>query len=196
MKNTQRGFAIGIVIAIIAILALGGGAVYVARKAEKKVSVETVATTTAEASVNADVGPDMGSTTSLTSLLGLGKSMMCTFVDTASMSEGKVFIANGKVRGDFTSNVSGSGSVKSYMITDGSNIYVWSDSMKQGFKMKATAQAETSGNTGAPDMNKQLNYDCDAWNTDAAVFTPPASITFIDAASIGAGANVNVKIPN
>ncbi len=45
-KNTQGGFAVGIVIAIIAILALGGGAAYVATKSDVDVDADLNGTTT------------------------------------------------------------------------------------------------------------------------------------------------------
>lgn len=198
MKNTQRGFAIGIVVAVIAILALGGGAVYVASHAKKTVQVEndtTQATTTAEVSANAVAGGMM----SIKGLLGLGKSLTCTFSDATSTAKttGTVYIASGKVRGNFTSNVTNVGEVKSYMISDGQEVYIWSDMMKQGFKMKVAASQQTKPNPDAvaPDINKELNYSCNPWTADASVFVPPASVTFMDMASVGAGAGANIKVP-
>lgn len=199
MKHTQRGFAIGIVVAIIAILALGGGAVYVASKAQKTAQVESNATSTVEANLTADV--NVNQNMSIKGLLGLGKTLKCTFSDATSTAatEGTVYIANGKFRGDFSSKASGGAAVKSYMISDGQDAYVWSDAMKQGFKMKMTADAKTSTNTNtqAPDINKEMKYNCMPWTVNEAVFSAPANVTFIDAASIGAGvsAGASGKIP-
>src|SRR3989338_6885057 len=86
-RNLQGGFAPLLIIAIIAILAIGGG-VYVVKKnrdakinAELEGNVETKENTNADlnANENANLGINAKAKGSFRSLLGLGKNTQCTF---------------------------------------------------------------------------------------------------------------------
>jgi hypothetical protein len=187
-----RGFAIlGVIIAILIIAALGGGAYYAAQRAEMR------ATTTAVA--NAD--------TTLRALLARGEDITCTFSHSyeGGASQGVVFVADGKMRGDFTSTVEGQGAVASHMINDGEYAYVWSDAAaSQGMKMKVDAMANANANANAQgqaalDYDQALSYDCDDWNEDDEKFELPSGVAFTDftsminaAASSSAAANANL----
>jgi hypothetical protein len=190
--NKNSGFALWIIITVVAVVLVGGGtAAYVATRAKTNVAVESSnnATTTADVSANVDAKK------SLKSLLALGQSQFCTFKQTVdnSTSEGTFYVANGKVRGDVVTKTSASADMNSHMIVDGDYMYVWTDSMKQGFKMKITGEAQTQSNTQAntPDINQELDYDCKNWTVDSSKFTLPSAsvVTFTE---FKAGVNANV----
>ncbi len=190
MKNLQGGFAPLLIIAIVAILAVGGGAYVVTkqkevRKAELKTSVEVDA--------NAEVKTDANAKGSLRSLLALGKNTMCTFTSVVenSTSSGTVYIAsNGDMSGDFTSQTKASGTITSHMIMKGGTSYVWSGA--QGAKMNVSAtEATTASNANqSVDLDAQVDYDCKNWTRDDSKFVVPTNVNFIDIEAMmkGAGA--------
>ncbi len=122
-------------------------------------------------------------------LIARGGDYKCTFdqVVENSRSTGTVYISNGKMRGDFKSDVSAAGtnmSVESHMISDGEYMYTWSSMMPTGMKLKIdqtiTTSSETFGQQGSFDANMQLSYDCDPWSPDSSQFTLPSAITFTE----------------
>lgn len=120
---------------------------------------------------------------SMKDLVARGESLKCEFSQSVegTESEGVIYVADGKVRGDFTSTVAAAGGQKfnSYMIADGSYTYVWSSMMQEGFKFPIQSSSSSQGQAqGGVDYNQALDYRCESWNKDTSVFTPPASITF------------------
>lgn len=192
-KNLQGGFAPLLIIAIVAVLAVGGGAYVVTknkevRKAELKTNVEVDA--------NAEVKTDANAKGSLRSLLTIGKDTMCTFtsVHEGVTSSGVVYIAsNGDMRGDFKSDTSVAGTINSNMIMKGGTSYVWSGA--QGAKMNVSATQETQTTTSSNanqsvDLDVQVDYDCKNWTRDDSKFVVPTNVNFIDLEAMmkGAGA--------
>ena len=192
-KNLQAGFIPFLVIAIIAIIAIGGG-VYIAKKnKEAKVDVngnlETQANSNADANanVNANLGINSNGNTkgSLRALLGLGKDTMCTFTTTSEgvNSSGTVYIsAAGAMRGDFTSQTTAGTKTSGMIVKDGTS-YSWSGT--QGLKMaiKPTGRAEANANANTQskvDLDSQLDYKCNDWTADQSKFTLPTGINFVD----------------
>lgn len=125
---------------------------------------------------------------SLKDLLSSGISQKCTFSDTSSenVQEGVTYVSKGKMRGDFTTTVSGK-VTKSHMIVADNTSYIWTDDDKNGFKSTFNQEntpevdnAEDKNTTTGVDVNKQADYKCSAWVTDESVFTPPADIKFTD----------------
>jgi len=123
-------------------------------------------------------------TGSFAELASRGGSWKCT-IDSptgASASVVSVYVSDGKVRGDFTSDVEGYGSVESHMLTDGKDIYTWSSIMPQGIKTKMVTSApgdeatRTSGQEISP--SQSYSYDCQPWSKDESVFTLPTTVTF------------------
>ena len=120
-------------------------------------------------------------------LMARGGDHKCTFDQTVenSHSTGTVYISNGKMRGDFKSDVSAAGtnmSVESHMISDGEFMYTWSSMMPTGFKMKidqASSPSDEAGQ-GTFDANMKLSYDCAPWSPGSSQFTLPSSITFTE----------------
>jgi hypothetical protein len=187
-KNLQAGFAPLLVIAIVAVLAIGGGAYVVsknkqAKNAELEDNLETQANANADANANANANLGINAKGSLRSLLGLGKNTMCTFSSTMGdiTSSGTVYVsADGGMRGDFTSETK-AGTQTSSMIVKGDTSYVWSGS--QGMKMNvegsagAGASAETKSNV---DLDSQVDYECKNWSVDQSKFNVPSSVKFMD----------------
>ena len=191
-KNLQGGFAPLLILAIVAILAIGGGAYVVtknkqAKNAELEGNADTQANVNADinANVNANLGINAKAKGSFRSLLALGKNTMCSFtsVNEGVTSSGTVYIAaSGSMRGDFTSQMS-SGTQTSSMILKDDYSYVWSGS--QGAKMNVASSASGSASAGAQaeqsvDLDSQVDYDCQAWSVDQSKFSLPSGVNFLD----------------
>ncbi|MDP2704879.1 MAG: hypothetical protein U1D31_01910 [Patescibacteria group bacterium] len=125
---------------------------------------------------------------SMKDLIAANISQKCTVDESndVSQSSGVVYVANGKLRGDFQSMASGM-TVQSHMIADGEYSYVWTSATNQGFKMPVSAQesaavSDTSGTQGqqSVDYNQQLGYACEPWTADANTFSLPSGVTFTD----------------
>lgn len=120
----------------------------------------------------------------LAELLALGTSQTCTF--TQADGEGTVYVANGKMRGDFTSLTDGKTMV-SHMISDGATAYTWVDGMPTGFKIAMNAAQAAGQQPGTVDVNQKFAYTCSPWNADTNAFTPPAGMQFNDLAALTGG---------
>lgn len=121
---------------------------------------------------------------SIKSLLSQGGSKQCTFSNSedTTVTNGDVFIVDGKLRGDFVTN-SNNIDTTSHVIYDGTTMYMWSDNSGEGFKVKAdpsvleTPQAEQS-ETRSVDINKDFNFSCKTWNADQSFFVAPNDVNF------------------
>jgi len=118
---------------------------------------------------------------SIKSLLGEGKNVACTITYPDAKGSGKVYVADAKMRGDF-SFPSGGGEMKTSMIQDGEYMYSWSGA--QGTKMNisqvATAFPTTDTPTTQTDLDVAVDMDCDNWSVDATMFVVPADVRFTD----------------
>lgn len=129
----------------------------------------------------------------LTKLLGTGKSSECTFTtntESVNMS-GKIYVTTGKMRGNFESTLAAGQKVTSNMIQDGDWVYSWTSESQQGIKMKINTMMESSksseSNTNTNnnayknfDPNLEMNYDCKSWIVNNSMFTPPSNVTFME----------------
>lgn len=189
-RNLQGGFAPLLVIAIIAVLAIGGGT-YVAtknkevKKAQLEDNVDTQANVNADANANINANLGINANTdakgSLRSMLAVGRSQKCTYTNTAggATSSGTFYIsADGSMRGDFTVQTS-AGSQTSSMIVKNGTSYVWSGT--QGSKMSATTNGTDTFNINTGfDLDSQFGYNCENWSKDESKFTVPSSVKFVD----------------
>ncbi len=136
---------------------------------------------------------------SMKELIAMNISQKCDFSEPQSKTAGTIYIADGKVRGDFTSETE-AGTMSGHMIADGTTVNTWMDGMNQGFK----ASFEMSGTTGGGDTqqgldpSKKTDYKCEKWSKDESKFLLPSGITFTDMsammqggakAGVGAGPN-------
>ncbi len=205
IKNLQRGFAPLLIIAILAVLAIGGGA-YVMTKNKKAPAVDNTNTqANAKADQNANENANLGVNAnenakkgSLRSFLGLGQNMKCTYSSTTKdgvSASGTFYIgANGDMRGDFETKVGAQAPIVNNMIVKGGISYVWSGT--QGAKMSVPA-ADTKATVpeaskGMEQLDAQMDYNCTPWVLDASKFTPPAGVNFMDLDALLKG---GIKIP-
>src|SRR5262245_57043103 len=108
MNNTHK-----LIIAVVVILLIVLGLYLYSRNAEAP----------ADGDAPGNGGESTGDTRSLRQLVALGTPQKCTFSSDydGGRSEGTVYIANGMMRGDYTSKVDSSGTdISSHMILDGS----------------------------------------------------------------------------
>lgn len=176
---------VSIVVGVIVVVA----AAFLIMKGKSTTNNEVASTSTpaankSQASVEAN---------SLKGLLASGSSRKCTFDDTEQgvASQGTVYVSNGKFRGDFSATVSGK-AMMSHMFADGQTSYVWTDGMNAGYKMKFDAGDRAKANANAEsrsvDPNKNLNFHCDSWSGDSAMFNLPSGVQFSDMSSMMGGA--------
>lgn len=180
-NNLQKGFVPFIVIAVVAVLAVGGGVYYATQGGDSGTEAEVENNVEVENQNN--TGTEGEGRATLRSLLAIGRDTKCTFTSSEGEyeSSGTVFItANGEMRGDFNSSTP-SGNVASHMLVkaDG-NAYVWSGN--QGSKMDFSAMNTSSNAQGQSEVgiDTQVNYDCDGWTRDDSRFVVPTNINFID----------------
>ncbi len=169
-----------IAIVVILLLLLGGG-VFVMSKRNK--SKTTSAPTTISVSPTSAVQEtSQENQKSLRDLLTAGVPQKCTFSDVSSEvnMQGTSYIANGKVRGDFSTTADGK-TTNGHTIFDGKVSYVWMDGTSTGFKMEINPTEGSTSNSSTQqglDLNKTLDYNCDVWVPDQTLFTPPTNVTF------------------
>lgn len=137
---------------------------------------------------------EIGSGSSLKDLLTKTTPTKCTVSSSndESSSDGIVYVADGKLRSDFTSTMKkGSLAGKAmvaHMIVDADMSYMWGDGeMKMGIKMDRQSTLEVNPNAAntpqakaAMDMNEKSDYHCEGWTSDGTLFVPPTNIQFQD----------------
>lgn len=171
MNTTQ---IIGIVIAAVVVL---GGGYYV---------MTSPASTTGEeqGKLSADNAAFSGS---FFDLAARGGNYKCDISSTGTdnSTTGTSYIDGGNLRGDFVTVIGGK-STETHMLKVGDDIYMWSDAMPQGIKMKAAAAATQGTN---PTLDSQVSgmsgtqsygWNCSAVGSDASRFEVPTDITFTD----------------
>lgn len=145
----------------------------------------TVASSQSSANTASNVSQNNSGPASLKDLLALGTTQKCTFSD--SGSSGTFYVGGGKARGDFSATEAGK-VLASHMIMDGQTSYIWMDGQAQGFKMSAQASSSTTnpavGQSSAPDVNKKMDYKCEAAVSDSSMFKLPSGVTFVDIAAM------------
>lgn len=139
---------------------------------------------------------DMASTTpqaqeqSLRELAMTETPQKCTFTS-AQNAQGTVYVANGKVRADFSAEVNGNAMMGHSVVMDNMS-YVWMDGMSQGYKNSFEVQSTSSVETQSQGLNpdERVSYSCEPWSVDESLFVIPTSIEFmtIGAAGVQSGA--------
>lgn len=121
-------------------------------------------------------------------LLGMSAAVQCTAGTKTNGVEsvGTVYVANGNMRGDFSSTVNGR-TVDSHMIATADTVYTWSSGMPQGVKMPKPTSTGATGSSQGFDPNAEVNYSCRSWTADASKFNPPSDIKFMDISAMMGG---------
>lgn len=96
--------------------------------------------------------------------------------------EGKVWINNEKIRGDFDISVSGMNLTSSMIARDGF-VYTWTSMSPIGYKakeVKGDKEDSAGGESGTYSWNSEQigDYDCVSWSVDDSKFVLPSSVNF------------------
>lgn len=127
------------------------------------------------------------SETSLRSILSMSTPQQCTYTDASA--SGTTFIANNRIRADFTT--SGTAAETAHMILKDEKLYIWVDGETQGFVMDAKEADTQSSITEQLDLDAEMDYDCDNWRVDASKFQQPTNVTFTNMSSLMGNTNAN-----
>ncbi len=164
--------------AVVVLLILVGAGYMVMSKSSKGSATESaVSTDTAQEQSGVSATKE-----SIKSLFSAGKSVTCTVTYPDNGGGGTMYIADKKMRGDFSTKDSGGKQIESHMILDGDTSYSWMGT--QGVKMKIDASVAASPATGttqqAADLDKQQDMNCSSWSVDNSKFAIPADVKFMD----------------
>lgn len=97
-------------------------------------------------------------------------------------NSGTVYIAEGNIRGEYTTIAEGRTIDTSFMLKDGYS-YTWSSTLANiGFKTKINTQASGAGaeSSGTYSWNASQigDYNCQPWTADEKTFETPAGMSF------------------
>lgn len=188
MNKTLISIIIGVaVIAGIVIIATRPKGVD-APVVQEDMATTTSATTTTPGTATAPMGKKMA----FSSFIKQGGAYQCTvnqYIDSGytSSTKGTVYIADQKIRGEYSVQVQGMTITGSVIVRDGF-AYTWSSMTPTGYKAKVTdspaggAGVATNGTatTGSFSWNTDMigDYDCQPWKADESRFQLPTTITF------------------
>lgn len=115
--------------------------------------------------------------TSLTELLARPDARTCSIETVAggALTEGMIYVAGGKMRGDFTTT-SGNQTTKSHLLVDGNMSYLWTDSSNQGFYIPF--ETMTGEGTSGIDASAKMEYACKPWAVEENKFVLPTTVSF------------------
>lgn len=138
-----------------------------------------------------DTQPVTGTDT-LATLLELGRNIECTFSfkDNDVYSEGTGFFSDGRVRIDALSLANVSENHVSSIIIAPETMYIWGTSDIGSFALKLPTPTSTVAHNDTSDYlspNEAVSYSCVPWTVDNSVFTPPASVEFLDMSQFMSG---------
>jgi hypothetical protein len=134
---------------------------------------------------------------SLKDLLTAGQSVKCEFNNTEAKSAGTVYIADKKVRGDFSTMIDNK-AMTSHMITDNDTSYIWTEGQTSGFKMtlskedKAELNDQAKQNQGI-DPDEKMDYQCSPWSASNDSFKLPSDVEFKDFSALIPAVNTNAE---
>lgn len=130
-------------------------------------------------------------------LFGSGKSQSCNYSyesDDGQVLSGTVYVDSDKMRSDYEM-LQADETIKGSMIQNDGYMYIWASNMPEGIKIKYDIEAaledaknnndvNPTQNPAPIDPNMEMDFDCDNWNPDDSVFTPPSSVTFRDVSAM------------
>jgi len=180
MQNKQA--IIGIVAAIV--ILLGAGSVYLLNK--NKTVIQPAATSTATQQTTSS---NNASQSSLKDLFTMGSNKKCTFDTKTATSEttGTFYVSGTNARGDLATTTNGKTS-STNLVRNNDTFYIWGDSLPSGVKMTMSVDEMASkmngGQYSSINPNEKVDFKCDNWTVDSSLFTPPASIKFMDMGNV------------
>lgn len=167
-----------LVIGIAVVLLLGLGGFVLLNKGNNQTSpVVESASPTAPASQKQ----------SLRSLLSFSGSQKCQYQDPESKSVGVIYLSDGKMRTDQTISTE-EATISSHTLVDGQYMYIWTDGSTTGYKssLTTTVTPPPSGQDSSQNINldQQVEFNCQPWTKDSALFSLPSNINFTDISSL------------
>jgi hypothetical protein len=161
---------------LIVLILIGVGASFVVKRAPQTTTKQPPTVTKAPT-----VTPKETMQGTLRSLISSKKPQICTYsndLGSASVS-GTVYLADGKVKADFTS-VSEENKISGHMIINDGYAYIWTGTTSKGIKIVFDPNQPTGTplNSQVPDLNQSFAYACKEWKTDASLFAPPLNVDF------------------
>lgn len=175
-------FSTKILLLIIAGIVVAGGGVYLATKDN---ATSDSMMHESDKQMN-DEMQDLGGEGTFRSLLALGQNLHCSFsyADEGNTTDGEVFIAGERMRGDFTVT-SSEGVMNMHTIRTGTTAYVWGETPYGMMANKFDLHADNEGDSGQEsnegvDLDQKVTYDCQRWSPDTSKFTPPSDVQFQD----------------
>jgi hypothetical protein len=151
-------------------------------------STGTHATTTTQATPGTSGTNKPVSTNTFKSIFTQSGNNECTFeqVGTASRSSNVVYIADGKMRGEFRTTAASGAVNANLMIYDGGYLYVWQEGKTIGTKTllksledlpQAIPQDLDSGAIFGSSVDS-VSWDCHSWNKDPKMLVVPTYVKF------------------
>lgn len=190
-ENSDRGSKMIIWVVLVLLILILGGWYFMKGKSEGLTSQTSSESKTEVSNVGGVQAVDSSSGSgSLAELWKRGGNHMCTITmaDALFKSSGTVYVSGNKVRADFNMTMAEMGNkpVTSSMIQKDGEVYTWTNSYPQGFKMKVPAGTNPTNmtgpnNAGGIDPSANVKYDCKSWTPDESKFTPPSDIKFMEA---------------
>lgn len=119
----------------------------------------------------------------LRALLASNTSQECTFSDAETDTEGTLYVADGNMRGDFTTQQDGS-TVSAHTIVVDETVYTWIEGQEQGFQISLEQATEGEATAGSQvDFDRPVNYECNATAVSDSRFDLPDNVTFTSVGS-------------
>ena len=168
-----------IIAAIVVVLLLAFGGVYLMKSSKAPVATTQTAKTQIakpQQTTNSLKGTIMG-------LLSGGKTVNCQVTYPDSKGTGSVYVSDKKFAGDFTMKGTDGKEITAHMISDGTYMYIWSSGLSMGIKMNladAKNAAQKAGASQSVDINQEVGLNCSPWTADSSKFTIPSDIQFRD----------------
>ncbi|KKR78314.1 MAG: hypothetical protein UU23_C0001G0078 [Candidatus Curtissbacteria bacterium GW2011_GWA1_40_9] len=171
---------IAALVIVVLVIAAAGAYLYKGRSQGAAKSVDRVQEAVETVSVNKG---------SIRGLIDKDENVTCSVKYLDNEMSGTVYIAGGKVRGDFTTAEIGE-MPENHMIQNGEYTYIWTN-LNQGIKMKISEEAtqvspSPQSTASKPlDLDEQIEMDCDKWSVDESMFVPPSDVSFSDLSDAG-----------
>jgi hypothetical protein len=174
---------IGIVVSIIVI---GVGFFFFSHESKAPIAETNTAGELGTTTAATDTSTSVAAPQSLHDLVAQNKPLTCTFSTTSPQGtvSGTMYIANGKVAGDFITPGPNSATIQAHMIVRDETSYMWTSLNSTGFKTLVT-KVNGQEHSNSVDYNTKGNFSCQAWTPDESKFTLPKGINFQDMTSMG-----------
>lgn len=167
---------IKIIIGVLVLGAIGGGAYYYSTSPVKEMQSET-------ATIPEATGKKMAFADFVKNDTG---SYKCTVHQSVANTDstGTVYVANKMISGQFTTMYNGQKIDTSFIMRDGYS-YGWTSMMPtMGYKVKVDTDTQVANTNAAASGSYSFNaqqigdYNCEIWTTDESKFAVPSSVTF------------------